>query len=163
MRKENGYWIDENNNKWNCDFYSEKKAEEKSKTLINCRDCSGCSDCSYCSDCSGCSYCRDCSGCSGCSGCSYCSYCSDCSYCSGCSGCSGYEQNPQRYVTAKLGSRNSQTTFYYDGKDIFVVCGCFKGNLDAFEKRVKKTYTDENNEHRIAYDKEIKKVKELFF
>ena len=55
MVKRNNYWVDENNNKWNCYIYSKEEAEKYSKTLISC---SYCSDCRDCSDCSGCSYCR---------------------------------------------------------------------------------------------------------
>ena len=100
MKLINNRWVDDNNNSWRKEIYTEEQAEAYSKTLKNCSYCSGClycsdcsgcsrcSDCSYCSDCSGCSYCSDCSGCSRCSGCSGCSYCSYCSYCSGCSDCS---------------------------------------------------------------------------
>ncbi len=38
MKKINNYWIDNDNNRWNCLFYSEIIALEYSKTLINCRD-----------------------------------------------------------------------------------------------------------------------------
>jgi hypothetical protein len=36
----------------------------------------------------------------------------DCSDCSGCSYCSDYKTNTQRYITPKIGSRNSQTSIY---------------------------------------------------
>jgi hypothetical protein len=52
MKKENGYFIDENNNLWSSIFETEESAEAKSKTLQNCRSCSDCSDCSSCSYCS---------------------------------------------------------------------------------------------------------------
>ena len=41
------------------------------------------------------------------------------------------------------GSRNSTTTFFA-GKDqkIYVSCGCFSGDIDAFEQAVKETHGD---------------------
>lgn len=66
-----------------------------------------------------------------------------------------------RYTTVKLGSRNDNTNFYYDGVDnLQVVCGCFRGNLDDFEKAVKETHG--NNDYAMEYLKEIEKVKVLF-
>ena len=40
MEKINNYWVDENNNRWNASNNTEKQAQEKSESLINCRDCS---------------------------------------------------------------------------------------------------------------------------
>ena len=42
MVKRNNYWVDENNNKWNCYIYSKEEAEKYSKTLISCSYCSYC-------------------------------------------------------------------------------------------------------------------------
>jgi hypothetical protein len=39
MKQENNYWIDENNNRWNVDFYTEEQAITHSKTLIYCTSC----------------------------------------------------------------------------------------------------------------------------
>ena len=88
-----------------------------------------------------CSYCSDCSGCSGCSGCSY---------------CSGFKTNPERITSPKIGSRNSQTTYYWNDEHEQVVCGCFKGTMDEFKKKVVETHID--NEHAIAYFGWITKV-----
>ena len=66
MKKGNNYWIDENNNKWGCNYYTKEQAEKNSKTLTNCSDCSDCRDCSDCSDCSYCSYCSYCNDCRNC-------------------------------------------------------------------------------------------------
>lgn len=41
--------------------------------------------------------------------------------------------------------------------DIQVICGCFKGGLDDFEKKVKEVH--KNNEHGIAYMNFINKIK----
>lgn len=172
MEKE--YWIIDTN-RWSKYSYSEKEAIELSSTLIDCSDCldcsscstcSTCSTCSNCSNCSGCSYCSYCSGCSTCSNCSkcltcltcsncsYCSYCSNCSYCSGCSYCSDFEKNPQRYTTSIIGSRNSQTTIYYNETKHQIICGCFSGNIDDFEKKVKETHKN-NPEYLKQYLDEI--------
>ena len=86
--------------------------------------------------------------------------CSDCSRCSGCSDCSGYKTNAQRYITPKVGSRNSQTSIYWTNKeDVQIICGCWRGNIEQFEQRVKEVHGD--NEHRKAYMKQIKIFKML--
>jgi hypothetical protein len=134
-------WVDDNNNSWDADIYTQELAEKCSKSLTNC---------SYCSRCSRCS---DCSGCSGCSGCSHCSDCSDCSGCSHCSGCSEWEVNPQRIISPILGSRKSQTIVYFDDKRTEVICGCFRGTLDEFRLAVIAKYGEEHE-----YIKWINKV-----
>jgi hypothetical protein len=158
MKKINNIWIDDNNNSWSCDIETEESAQKKSKTLVNCSYCSDCSDCSDCRGCSDCRDCSDCRYCRGCSGCSGCSGCGDCSGCSGCSDCSDYKQNPQRYVTPKIGSRNSQTSIYWTtSEDIKVICGCFSGNLTEFEQTVKKVHA--NTEYLQPYLQQIEIVK----
>ena len=42
MKKINNYWVDENNNRWSTSSHTKKQAQEKSESLINCRDCSDC-------------------------------------------------------------------------------------------------------------------------
>lgn len=59
-----------------------------------------------------------------------------------------------------MGSRDDQTIYYFYDSKIDVVCGCFRGNIDEFEAKVKKTYKD--GIHRENYLKEIAKVKTLF-
>ena len=152
MKIENGYYVDYNNNRWNCDFYTEEQAQKNSDSLINCSNCSycsycsGCSGCSNCSNCSGCSDCSDCSYCSYCSGCSYCSYCSDCSYCFDCSGCSrcsdcsdcsGYKSNPERYCIELTGTvKRIAQAYWLSGDDLQIVFGCYKtSSLEAFKAK----------------------------
>ena len=139
MKKINNRWYDENNNSWSANLETEESALAKSKTLIscsNCIDCRGCIDCRDCIDCS------NCSGCSGCRGCSYC------------------KTNPQRYVTPKIGSRNSQTSIYWTtNDDVQIICGCWKGNIDEFEKRVRKVHA--TTEHLQPYLKQIEIFKML--
>ena len=49
-----------------------------------------------------------------------------------------------------IGSRNETTTFFAcKDKKIRVVCGCFFGTLDEFEKAVRKTHGE--NEHAKVY------------
>lgn len=45
--------------------------------------------------------------------------------------------------------------------ELQVVCGCFKGNLEDFEKAVLEKHKD-NDLYRKQYLKEIEKVKVLF-
>ena len=141
-------------------------------SCIYCRYCSNCSSCSYCSycsrcsgcsDCSSCIYCRYCSNCSSCSycsrcsDCSYCSYCSRCSDCSDCSSCSGFKYNPERITSPKIGSRHQHTTYYWIKDYEQIVCGCFKGTLEEFEKAVEEKHGD--NQHGIDYKNWIVRVK----
>ena len=167
------YYVDENNNKWNKSCYTKEEATMWSKALINCYDCkncNGCYDCSGCRDCNGCHACHNCNNCNYCNCCNYCRDCSDCNYChdcldcsdcSYCSNCRDCNKNPWQYITAKIGRRKSATHFYWTNKDdVRVVCGCFRGNLEAFEKAVLKTH-ENNKTHREAYLKEIEKVKTL--
>ena len=79
-------------------------------------------------------------------GCSGCSECSGCLGCWGCSGCSGYKQNPQRIVSPKLGSRDSQTSLYWVGENVQIVCGCFRGDIPAFRAAVVKKHAGTNHE-----------------
>lgn len=82
----------------------------------------------------------------------------DCEY------CQRYKAKPQSYTTKRIGSRNSQTIFHYgeteSGMELQVVCGCFRGNLEEFEKAVEKTHG--GNEYGKAYRREIEKVRVLF-
>jgi len=45
MEKINNYWVDENNNRWDASNNTEKQAQEKSKSLVDCSNCRNCSDC----------------------------------------------------------------------------------------------------------------------
>lgn len=89
MKHVNGYWIDENGNRWNDD-YSEELVVNASNSLINC---SGCTDCFGCTECKNCTECNDCSQCKWCSTCQSCYACSgskksnDCCHCRGLIGC----------------------------------------------------------------------------
>ena len=190
LKQINGYWVDENNNRWNIEIYTEEEAEKCSKSLVNCYDCDNCGACGNCRNCKNCNYCNyccdclNCTDCTNCNDCCYCChcrycrcccdcrYCDDCRYCNNCRNCyycchcCNYKQNPQKYTTDKVGSRNSQTTFYYgetenNKKEIQVVCGCFRGSLEDFEKAILKTHKD-NDLYRKQYLKEIEKVKILF-
>ena len=49
MKKIDGYWIDENGNRWNdC---SKERAKELSSSMINCYNCRNCHNCHYCHNC----------------------------------------------------------------------------------------------------------------
>lgn len=69
-----GYFTDENNNKWSIYGYNRKSAEKVAKTLINCSDCTecwscwGCDNCGNCKNCKGCKSCIDCTNCKDCAG-----------------------------------------------------------------------------------------------
>ena len=65
------------------------------------------------------------------------------------------------YRTTLIGSRKAVTVFYLNEGIIYVTCGCWKSNLEEFENRVKNVYK-EGNEHRVAYLREIEKVKILW-
>lgn len=159
MKQIDGFWIDENNNKWDTKIYTEEEAEKRSKSLVNCYNCKNCRNCI------GCCYCHDCHDCCYCHDCRYCRYCRYCCNCDYCNYCRNYKSDPQRYTTKKIGSRLDTTTFYYgeteNGMEVQIICGCFRGNLEKFEKAVLETHKD-NFFYRKQYLKEIEKVKVLF-
>lgn len=56
----------------------------------------------------------------------------------------------QHAVIGPMGRRNDFTTFFRSKNfEICVTCGCFRGNIDAFAEKVKKTHGD--NEHAKRY------------
>src|SRR4030042_3357804 len=110
MNQKKGFWIDENNNRWDSSLYSEVQAVSRAWTLkdcYNCKLCEGCrnykycQDCKYCDDCQkcidcwdfrncdGCKYCKECKECKKCTYCESCSNCKDCSWCEECHNCTG--------------------------------------------------------------------------
>lgn len=174
MQQINGYWVDVANNRWDCRYCTVEQAEEYSATLINCsncdechnclscrycRDCEHCWSCTYCHNCQDCENCRGCQNCDDCHNCRYCRGCRDCQNCRYCQDCKNYQDNPQRYVTPCIGSRRDRTTIYWLDGDVQVICGCFRGNLDEFEDRVRDVHGD--NKHGRAYMTEISKVRAL--
>ena len=52
-------------------------------------------------------------------------------------------------IVGPIGSRNGYTTIYHTDKGIFVMCGCFRGTLDKFVKKVEDTHGD--NKHARDY------------
>ena len=52
-------------------------------------------------------------------------------------------------VVGAIGSRDGYTTIYHTDKGVFVACGCFRGTLDEFAKKVEETHGD--NEHARNY------------
>ena len=160
------WWVDKNNNMWDCNVFKQEQAEQFSKTLI---DCYNCVNCYNCRNCCSCFYCHDCYLCH------YCNSCNSCQDCCFCHKCRGYKSNPQRYVTAKNSNKNDQITFYYGetdkGMEIQVVCDYFfdyfKDNIEEFKKTVLETPSNnkwhrDNEWHREQYLKEIAKVMVLF-
>ena len=152
MKRENGYWIDENGNKWYDKKFTEEEAVRLSSALVNCTDCINCTDCTDCTDCTNCRYCRYCTDCTDCRYCTNCTNCTDCTDC---------RYNPESIISAKIGSRKGQTkVYFYEGR-ISVICGCFAGNLMEFEAQVIKTHA-EGSVFRKEYMDFIEKVKTYF-
>jgi len=56
-------------------------------------------------------------------------------------------------MSPELGRRKSQTTYYWNEEIGQIVCGCFRGTLEEFEKKVKKTHG--NNDFAKGYFKFI--------
>ena len=62
------------------------------------------------------------------------------------------------FTISNIGSRNNTTTFFKTADNkIAVVCGCFYGDIDTFEKKVKETHGD--NKHSRAYSNAIELAK----
>lgn len=68
MKQYLGYWIDDDNNKWDIGKYSEDMAKLLSKTMIKCDDCSDSSNCYNCHTCDNCNNCGCCVNCINCNG-----------------------------------------------------------------------------------------------
>ena len=52
-------------------------------------------------------------------------------------------------IVGAIGSRNGYTTIFHTDKGIFVQCGCFRGSINDFEKKVKETH--QGNKHERDY------------
>lgn len=187
MKRINNFWLDENNNKWDADIYTEEKAIKASKTLTACYNCTDCNNCTRCLNCIKCDDCTDCRDCKWCTNCRYCSYCARstncldcnicwccdkciscftcrncarCSECMDCNGCVGFKDNPQRIVGHRIGARSANPAVYWleVGKEQCII-GCFRGTLDELEEKVKETYPDPKNKHHIEYMRFINSVR----
>ena len=63
-------------------------------------------------------------------------------------------------MVGAIGSRDGYTTIFHTDKGIFVVCGCFRGTLDEFAKKVEETHGD--NKHARDYKALIEFAKAKF-
>lgn len=82
-----GYYVDNNNNRWDINYYSEEEACIYSSRMLFCKNCTNCSYCNNCTDCTGCNYCSNCDRCTACDKCDDCVNCNECLYCTNCSEC----------------------------------------------------------------------------
>ena len=62
-------------------------------------------------------------------------------------------------MVGPIGSRNGYTTIYHTDKGVFVTCGCFRGTLDEFAKKVEETHGDNNHARDYKALVEFAKVK----
>ena len=62
-------------------------------------------------------------------------------------------------IVGPIGSRNGYTTIYHTDKGVFVTCGCFRGTLDEFAKKVEETHGDNNHARDYKALVEFVKVK----
>ena len=62
-------------------------------------------------------------------------------------------------MVGPIGSRNGYTTIYHTDKGVFVTCGCFRGTLDEFAKKVEETHGDNNHARDYKALVEFVKVK----
>ena len=62
-------------------------------------------------------------------------------------------------IVGPIGSRNGYTTIYHTDKGVFVTCGCFRGTLDEFAKKVDETHGDNNHARDYKALVEFVKVK----
>ena len=63
------------------------------------------------------------------------------------------------FISKSIGSRYDVTEYWIEADEI--ICGCFKGTLSVFEKRVKDVYSNSSNEFRKQYLIFIKECKLL--
>lgn len=78
IEKDKHFWIDKNNNRWDCNKFTRDRAVIYSRSLSNC---SSCVDCKYCYACWNCINCKDCIECKGCLNCDNCICCRNCTDC----------------------------------------------------------------------------------
>ena len=62
-------------------------------------------------------------------------------------------------IVGPIGSRNGHTTIYHTDKGVFVACGCFRGTLDEFAKKVEETHGGNNHARDYKALVEFVKVK----
>lgn len=62
-------------------------------------------------------------------------------------------------VVGNIGSRNGYTTIFNTNKGVFVMCGCFKGSIAEFEKKVKEIHQGSNHERNYLAMIEFAKIK----
>ena len=149
MKKVNGYFIDENNNKWSEKKFTMEEALHLSGTLTDCTNCVNCTNCINC---------VNSTNCINCTNCFYCIDCIDCNSCTICACCNGFKSNPNRYAKKNLGNKWSNTCIYWTGGKVQVVCGCFSGDLKEFEKVILKKYGHDHEY--ISYIKQAKMLME---
>jgi uncharacterized protein YjbI with pentapeptide repeats len=58
-----------------------------------------------------------------------------------------------------IGSRDGYTTIFHTNKGIFVRCGCFKGTLEEFGRKVKETHKGNKHERDYMAMIEFAKIK----
>lgn len=84
MEKLNGFYTDENMNKWDMNYFREGDAITFSKFMVenntyNCKNCMYCRECRQCEDCTQCVHCKHCEECTQCVDCRYSINCVNCS------------------------------------------------------------------------------------
>ena len=63
-------------------------------------------------------------------------------------------------MVGPIGSRGGYTTIFHTDKGVFVVCGCFRGTIEEFAKKVEETHGD--NRHAMDYKALIEFVKKRY-
>lgn len=82
---QDGYWVDEFNNKWDVNKYDEKTASYNSMTLHTCNNCLNCSHCSKASYCINSDFLTECKHCENSYNLIECERCENCKFCYKCS------------------------------------------------------------------------------
>lgn len=81
IKEVDGYYVDDNNNRWDSKNYSKESIERYSKSMIDCTNCTNCHTCHKCNNLINCSLMDDCNDCVDCY---YCIKCNNCTNCIGC-------------------------------------------------------------------------------
>ena len=63
-------------------------------------------------------------------------------------------------MVGPIGSRGGYTTIFHTDKGVFVVCGCFRGTIEEFAKKVEEKHG--NNRHAMDYKALIEFVKKRY-
>lgn len=144
MKLIDGYYVDDNGNKWYDGIYTEAAAVEAAATMVNCCNCIDCYSCTNCTDCVECQFCWHCRNCQRCRECRCCTRCNDCGDCRDCGQCvaclylCGFDACPTSYMLPyrEYDGTPAVIAYWLDEKHIQINAGDQYYSLDDFRDSI---------------------------